>query len=182
MSNRLHSNSWIVTVPLAAAAVAYLMFVFLPGRRANAKIEEELVEKQNYVAEAATVAATLHAAEQELQRTQEYTATWKHNAPAEGSRSLLFGKMHELAKTAGVTVNRFEPKPVEQRAQIRGFPVVIGCAGKYAQVHEFLQGLESHPATIWADSVVIRRPSEASETVDCEVSLVIFANNPESSD
>jgi Tfp pilus assembly protein PilO len=175
----LHRSSWIVTVPLAVAAVAYLLFFFLPGRRANARIEEELAEKQEYVAGAATVAATLRAAEQELERAQQYTAAWKHDAPAEGSRSLLFGKMHDLAKAAGVAVNRFEPKPVEHRAQLRGFPVVIGCTGKYAQVHEFLRALESHPATIWADAVLIQRPKELGETVDCEVSLVIFTNNPE---
>lgn len=172
----------MVTVPLAVAAGAYLLFFFLPGRRANAKIEEELAEKQEYVAGAATVAATLRATEQELERAQAFTAAWKQNAPAEGSRSLLFGKMHELAKAAGVAINRFEPKPVEQRAQLRGFPVVIGCTGKYAQVHEFLRALESHPATIWADTVVIKRPSETSEIVECEISLVIFANNPELSD
>jgi Tfp pilus assembly protein PilO len=182
MSDRLHRNSWIITVPLAAAAAAYLLLFFLPGRRANATLAEELAEKQECVAQATTVAATLRATEQELDRTQEYIAAWKHNAPADGSRSLLYGRLHEVAKASGVTIIRFDPKPVEPRAQIRGFPVVIGCTGKYAQVHEFLRGLESHPAAIWADTVSIKRPSENSETIECEISMVIFANNPEISD
>lgn len=182
MSHSLRRNSWIVTVPLAAAAVAYLAFVFLPGRRANANLEEELIERQEYVAQATTVAATLRAAEQELQRTQDYITAWKQHAPAEGSRSQLYGKMHELAKASGVTITRFEPKPVEPRAQLRDFPVAIGCSGQYAEVHDFLRALESHPATIWVDAVLIKRPSENSETVECEISLEIFANNPESSD
>lgn len=182
MSSQVHRNSWIVTVPLAAAAVAYLLFFFLPGRSANGKLEEELKEKQEYVAGATTVAATLRATEQELQRTQEFIAAWKQNAPVEASRSLLYGKMHELAKASGVTITRFDPKPVEQRAQLRGFPVTIGCTGKYAQVHEFLRTLENHPAAIWVDTVQVKRPSETSESVECEINLVVFANNPEISD
>ena len=182
MTAKVYRGSWIVTVPLAAAAVAYLVAVFLPGRRAIATLQEEVTKKQEYVAQAAGLAKGLAATQQELEKTLAYTANWKKHAPAEGERAALYGKIHELAKAAGTLTTRFDPKPVNSRMRIRDYPLTMGCTGTFAQVHELLRSLETLPVEIWVDTVLIKKGSETGDSVACEANLVVFTDNPESSD
>jgi len=182
MTDRIYRGSWIVTVPLAAAAVAYLVVVFLPGRRAIATLQEEVTNKQEYVVQAAGVAKGLATTQQDLEKTFAYTANWKKHAPAEGERATLYGKIHELAKAAGTLTTRFDPKPVNSRSRIRDYPLTMGCAGTFAQIHELLRSLETLPVEIWVDTVLIKKGSEHGDSVVCEVNLVVFTDNPENSD
>ena len=46
MRTAIRRNSWIVTVPLAAAAVAYFVFFFLPNQRTIAELRNRIRQKQ----------------------------------------------------------------------------------------------------------------------------------------
>ena len=56
---RFSRGNWIVTLPLAAAAVAYVMLGFLPGRKAIGELQQQVQQKQDYMSATASVAPAL---------------------------------------------------------------------------------------------------------------------------
>ena len=181
MKTKVHRGSWIVTVPLAAASIAYIMLVFLPGRRAIGEARDQIEQKQDYITRAAGLPA-LRAAQQALEKTQAYNTTWEEHAPAQGRLSALYGRIHALAEAAGTTTTRFDPEPLVSYDNLLQIPLVVGCTGSFAQVCEFLRGLEGLQATIWMESVDLEHLVGVGESITCELNLVVFVDNPEISD
>jgi len=182
MKNNIRRGSWFVTVPLAAVAVAYVAFVFLPGRRAVGELKQQISQKQEFITQATGVVTSLGTTREELEGTRAYNGAWRQRAPAARKLSAFYGQIYELTKAAGTATTRFDPEPVVTRNQIREIPLTMGCAGSFAQVYEFLRGLEGLPAEIWVDRLQLEKSSEKGGLVNCELSLVVFACNPENSD
>jgi len=175
-------NSWIVTVPLAAAAVAYFTLSFLPERRATAEARQQLRQKQDYIVQAGGLAAVLRAAETELKRARAYTAAWQERAPVGGGLSAAYGQIHELAKAAGANVTRFDPEPAVPYETISQIPIKMECGGPFAGICEFLEGVEKLPLVIWAEEVTVKQDGQNEKHVLCKLTLVVFSNNSENSD
>ena len=182
MKTRSKRGDWLLTIPLAAAAVAYVVFVFLPGRRATGELNEQIDSKQETIDQAQCLHQGLLDTQKEVDKTKDYTSQWVERAPSRGELSLLHAKIRELAVAAGTTITRFDP----ERAQIHGFlreiPLSVGCSGEFAQVFKFLRGLESLPPTIWINELVLEKMNTTEGHVSCELELVVFTNNPENSD
>lgn len=182
MQAKLRRNSWIVTVPLAAIALAYILLIFLPDRRAIGKTRDQIKQKQAFVVQAVSVGAALRTVEQELKKTEAYNATWQEHAPAEGELSALYGEIHELAKAAGTTITRFDPEPAACYGEISQIPLGIGCVGSFAEICGFLRGLERLPVAIWVSELVLAASGDTGRSVICKADLVIFTHNSENSD
>jgi Tfp pilus assembly protein PilO len=182
MKTPSHRNSWIVTVPLAAAAVAYVMFSLLPDRRAVGEIRQQIRKKQDYVVQVGGLTGVLHAAEEELQETRAYSAAWRQSAPDPRDLSGVFGKIHETARTAGTTIMRFDPEPVVYHERIGRTPVAVSCVGSFSQICAFLERLEELPQTIWAEELEFRRSGQDGQSVSCNLALVVFTGDLEDSD
>jgi len=175
-------SDWLLTLPLAAAAVAYVVFVFLPGRRATGELTEQIDSKQETIDQALSMHPALLVTRKEVDKTKTYTSAWEERAPARGELSLLHARIRELAAAAGTTITRFDP----ERAQIHGFlreiPLSVGCSGGFSQVFKFLQGLEGLPPTIWINELILEKMDTTKGYISCEMELVVFTNNPENSD
>ena len=182
MKTTIRRNSWLVTVPLAAAAVAYISLSFLPERRAIGKARQQVRQKQDYIVRAGSLATALQIAKQELKKTGTYNTAWEQHAPAQAELSGLYGKIHELAKAAGVTITRFNPEPVVRYEKISRIPIGMGCVGSFAQICEFLEGLEGLPLKIWANECHLARGEQNGQGVSCELTLDVFTCNLENSD
>ena len=115
MNTKIKRGSWVVTVPLAAAAIGYVVLVFLPGRRSVSEAREQLELKQDYIARAAGVATALQAAHHELNKAQAYNSSWEERAPAKGGLSALYGKINALAKAFGR-----QPSAIRSRLRKQG--------------------------------------------------------------
>ncbi len=179
MVAKIKRGSWIVTLPLAAAAAVYFVLVFLPSNRAIGEARRLVRQKQESLAESAGLPAELLAAQQELAKTESYIAAWDRRAPASGERSSLHGKIYALAKAAGVATTRFDPEPVVPWATICEIPIVMGCSGSFAEICEFLASIEREAAEIWIASTNIEKIDRANDLVVCEVRLVVFTDNLE---
>lgn len=182
MKTKVRRGSWIVTVPLAAAAIAYVTLVFLPGRRAIGEARDQIEQKRDYVTRATGLAAALHAAQQELEKAQAYSTAWEEHAPTQGRLSALYGRIHVLADAAGTTTTRFDPEPVVQYDKVCQIPLVVGCTGSFDQIWEFMRGLEGLQATIWMDSVNLERLDGVEGSITCELNLVVITDNLDISD
>jgi Tfp pilus assembly protein PilO len=181
-TKKIRRGSWIVTVPITAVAVAYVMLFFLPGSKTIAELKKQTAEKQSYVETSAGLAAALKIANTECKKAEGYHNAWKHHAPKQRELAALFGDIHRLAKEAGTTTTRFDPEPLVQHGYLREIPLSMGCKGTLSEIFEFLRSLESMPLAVWVNSVKIGKTDASTETMDAEITLIVFAGNPEDSD
>ena len=110
MKPGIRRSSWIVTVPVAAAAVAYVTLSFLPERRAIGEARRQIRQKQDYIVRAGGLAPAVRITQQKLEKAQACNTAWEQHAPTERELSALYGKIHELAKAAGTTITKFDPE------------------------------------------------------------------------
>jgi len=182
MNRAASRGGWLVTLSLVAGSIAYLVFVFLPGQKLTAELNAQIEEKQAYLARVETITAALIEGEKELQRTNEYREQWRTNAPNATHISEFFAKIHDVERTSGVEVLRFEPRRVLARECVAEVPLSLGCAGTFAQVFTLLRGLEQLPADVWVKKMRLEKEASDRNYVQCEMDLVIFADNCEKSD
>jgi len=182
MADKMRRGNWMVTVPLAAGAVLYLLLVFLPGRRAIGELQSQLELKENTVARAVEVTTSLQIARRDYDQASLYEQQWRKRLPGEQMLAAAYGKIVAQAKAAGVVLTRFDPQDAAALQTIRRIPLQLGCEGSYAQIHGFLQGLETLPTIIWLDNVKLERSTSVGKSVKGELVISVFADNPEFSD
>jgi Tfp pilus assembly protein PilO len=175
------SNGKWVLVALGAAAVAYVLLVLAPNHRAIMELRELILVKRGQVLQGAGIALAIETSKKDLARAKACIAAWDTNAPKEKDRAVLFGKINELAKTAGVVSTRFEPEPVTRRDRLVEIPLTIGVTGSFAQIEAFLYSLERLPVTSWVDSLKLASGKDG-HSVTGEIKVVIFTVNSEISD
>lgn len=167
---------------LAAIAIAYLALVWLPGRREIRAVREEVRTKRQYVNQSTGLTKTLIAAEKELIAAEAVVNKWAETAPGNKDLPPLFGQINALAKQSGLAVTRFDPEPFVVHEEFREIPLLIGCSGKYAQIFEYLRSIEKQPMSIWVEFLRLDKADDSSENVKCELNMVVFSDNPDSSD
>ena len=154
-TQRFSRGNWMVTLAVAGAAAAYVMLVFLPGQEAIGQLQQQVQEKQDFLAQTASVAPALLAAQGQLARAQSHDAAWREQAPDRASLSALYGRIHELAGKAGSTTTRFDPEPLVELESVMQAPLSVGVNGSFACLYEFLRGLDTLPVSIWIENVEV---------------------------
>lgn len=169
-------NSWLVTLPLALIVAGYLACVWWPKQRAFQAAEEQLTAKRQFVARATPWAAALVEVRRKLEQAETAVTQWEANAPQKRTLPSLFGKINSLAKTAGLSVNRFDPQPWVAYEKIREIPLNIGGVGEFAQCFEFLRSLEGLPPSIWVEVLKIERNAQNTKNTKIDVVLEVFSD------
>ncbi len=182
MNQNNSRGSWLVTLPLAAGSVAYLVFVFLPGQQTAADFRSQIREKQENLAHAGSLGAAMVAAEEELRLAGQYRGRWRDSAPRVADISDLYARIHRVETASGVRITRFDPQPVVSREYLSELPLSLGGTGSFAEVFSLVRGLECLPADVWIKRLHIEKTNEDKESVLCRMELVIFADNRDKSD
>jgi Tfp pilus assembly protein PilO len=182
MNATFRASSWIVTPCLAAMAVAYLALTWLPSRRAIQQWRGQVQAEQQVVAGATELSAKLVAMQQELRQTEAVVAQWEKTAPGKRDIPAMFGQINALAKEAGLSISRFDPQPALIHEKLQEMPIAVVCSGAFADLFQFLRGIEGLPATMWVESIRLEKGVQNAKDVRCEVSLAIFSNNQHISD
>jgi Tfp pilus assembly protein PilO len=175
---KINRGSWLVTIPLVAIAVVYIVFVFFPGRNVITQLRAEIESRQLYISNDDSISASLAAAQQELLQARSYIENWQHAAFIVHRLPLLYGNINNLSNRAGTATTRFEPQILVELGLIRQIPIHMACTGTFAQIHEFIRSLESLPQTIWIDSLQFNKPVQNGGNISCEIDLVVFSDNP----
>jgi len=166
---------------LGAAAVAYCVLVLAPNHRAIREQREQIAAKRLQAMQAGSIALAIEATRKDLDRAKAYIAAWDTKAPAEKDRAVLFGKINDLAKQAGVVTTRFDPEPLKRRDRLVEIPLTIGIQGSFGQIQAFLYALEQLPASIWIDSAKLAI-SKDGRLIHGEINAVVFTANSDISD
>jgi Tfp pilus assembly protein PilO len=182
MKTNLARSPWIIPLFAVAAVVAYVHILFLPGERSIAGTREEVTAAGEFVERVRALGPAVEATRKQLDGAQQYVARWERSALPEAGLSGVFGRIAQLAKESGITTTRFEPQSAIAYDRVRRLPVALTCVGSFAQVSEFLRALECLEQTVWVEALQMQRSGEDSESVQCELTLAIFDDNPGDSD
>jgi Tfp pilus assembly protein PilO len=182
MNTSASRGQWLITLTLVGAVTAYLMLVFLPGKRAIAERRHELRNKQEFILSAGQVRTQLHTVAAELASTRDYCNAWRGRPATSAGVAALFGEIAELAHTAGVNTTRFAPGTTIEFEQLRRIPITLICVGSFVQIQAFLAGLEASKQRIWVKELKLEPNRGSGDTVECELNLAVFADSPDFSD
>lgn len=182
MTTTLRQSSWIITLSMAAMIVAYLILVWLPRHRVIVDMREQVEAKRTFIAQSTGVSAIVNNVQREIDRAESVASRWEKAAPKKRDIPQLYGKIDALAKKAHLSIAKFDPQPFIVHEQLQEIPVTMTCLGKFADMHAFLRGIEGLPPTIWVESVRFEKSAQNAKDVQCELNLVVFSDNPQSSD
>jgi Tfp pilus assembly protein PilO len=168
-------TSWFVTLPIAAGALGYLWFVFLPTARAIRETRNEIRIKQDFIMQTEALHSTVAQLERDLKEIESYTQQWHEHAAAPGQLPNLFGKITQQAHDVGVVPTRFDPLKETTMEILHRAPVQMELTGGYQEVTRMLAAIEQLPETIWIEQLKIEKARENGKDVKCELKLEIFA-------
>lgn len=179
MQLRLDRSTSLIATAVLALIAGYAMLVFVPQQRALGKLTGELATLHDYVDRTGDLVPAIQTVQEELEKTNAYNAAWQEHTPSPKELAVLFGHISELSSEAGTTTTRFNPGSVVPYDRVRKIPLTIGLRGTAGQIHEFLRRLESLPQAIWIEHLAVEKGPQDEQGLRCEISLVIFADNPE---
>jgi Tfp pilus assembly protein PilO len=182
MKGNLRTKTWLVTMPIAGLAAAYVWFLFLPGQKAIADLNAELQAKQATITGMPRSIAARQALEKELQEIESYQQAWEGCSSNSAEVANLFGQIAEAMKTAGIETTRFAPEAVVKYDRMQKIPLRIGFSGSFPQICDFLMRLEKINQRIWVEDFNLEKEGEKGDGLKCELNLAIFAGNSEKSD
>jgi Tfp pilus assembly protein PilO len=160
---------------LACVVVGVTIKVWLPAHRHMAQLRTELQQKQQYLAASSGLQKAVEAEYAELDRTQSYLRTWRESSKATEDLARFFGRVHDLARSAGVSTTGFSPEAAVAYERVRQTPLQLSCLGTFDQIAAFLYALERTPVLIRIDHVQIEQSGETGKPLRCQIKLVIFA-------
>ena len=175
-------RTWIMTVAMAAGAVAYAYFVFLPTQASVTDMRRELQTKQNFVVASEKLFPAIIRARHRLATTNQYADSWRSRSPGAEQLADLFGTITDCVKQAGMTIKRFDPEPVEKMDTICKVPLTLESEGEFSQIFALLAELEGRPESIWVNEMRLEPIGEDSKLLQCTLVLCVFADNREKSD
>jgi Tfp pilus assembly protein PilO len=182
MKPKFKGQSWVVTLSLCAAAVAYVFFMFLPEQRSIGDVRAEVDTKRRFIGGAHKTYETIEVAQVELLETQQFCERFAERLPSEAQRSALYARIYLAAKQAGANTTRFEPQPATDYETLRQMRLSMSVSGSYEHIFDFLRRLETLDEVIWINELRLEAPNQAGQDITCEVSLAVFAANPKNSD
>ena len=180
-TTKKQKSGWKVTVPMAAAAVAYLVFVFLPGVKQYKAKRDELAGKRDHITQGGDHLVNIQQMSEELERAGMYAASWEKRLPKGQGLADLYGRINGQSQAVGAAISRFEPGETRAYDSIRQVPVVLATKTSYGQAAQLLARLEGLDAPIWVEGLRLGA-IEAGKSAECELSLVVFAGTDKNSD
>jgi Tfp pilus assembly protein PilO len=175
-------GSWIITVPLIGAAVAYVMLWFLPTQREMDKLRDQIELERNFITNSETLKATLVQTRRDFEKAQEVHQAWIDAAPDDRQVPQVHEAISRCVRDAGAQISRFDPQPRQPYETLEQLPVILGAQGGFEHIFTLLANLEELPQTVWLEDIKVTSPKKAGEFTHCQVKLAIFAKNSEKSD
>lgn len=182
MPNMSRRNSWIITVPLAGATLAYVMLVFLPQRKAIGELGEQRQAKELFLQQASGIAAQIVQQQRELDQAARYVQRRRQCLPEEKDLAALYARVHAAVNQAGARTTRFDPQPPVVYERLRRDTLVLGCKGTFRQTNDLLGRLETMLVPPLVETFRIEKVGNSGKEASIEVMLVNYSENPDSSD
>jgi Tfp pilus assembly protein PilO len=181
MKTKPASRQWMTVVLAVGAVGAYVYFAHLPGEARLKALRAELAAADDSIQQAEMLDSAIEATRKQADTTRQYVEKWEDSAPSEDDLSELFGRISQLIEQSGPTTTLFEPQEAVLYDTVFRLPVEVASTGSFAEVCRLLHGLEHQEETFWISKLRMVQNGEDSKDMKCEITLDIFADNPDGS-
>ena len=175
-------RTWLITALLAAVAVAYVVFVFLPAQHSINDLRADVQERHQQIMQAQSQIRTVALARKRLTETHEVSQQWRAHAPRHSELITHFASLSKQAEAAGVVIDRTDPSPAVEMHLIAQQNIVIQFQATFAATFDFLRQIEAMPGTIWIRNLRLEAMGETSNMIRGELTLTIFVDRADYSD
>lgn len=174
---KLRRGDWRLSLSLAMLGAVCPMVVWFHGGESVKTVRARIDAKQPLAAENENLTAELATCERKLEATEAQLSKWERAAPRRRHTCRLWQQIDAAAADAGMTVSRFDAESPIVHEQFEEIPVMVRGAGDLDQVAEFVQSLERLPATIWIESIRIKKSEDRAKPATCELNLTILGRS-----
>jgi Tfp pilus assembly protein PilO len=169
-------KTWLITGLLAAAAVAYVVFIFLPLQRSIDVLQDQVQERRQQIMQAQNLAGTVAQARVRLVASRDVGQKWRADAPRQAQLITHYASLTQQAEQAGVAIDRLDPLPAIELNLIAQQNVTMQFHAPFSSVFDLIRRLESLPGTIWVRDLRLHANSETDNTLRGELTLTIFVD------
>lgn len=169
-------KTWLITALLAAAAVAYVVFIFLPLQHSINELQGKVQERRQQIMQAQSLENTVAQARLRLAAAREVSQKWRADAPRQAQLITHYASLTQQAGEAGVTIDRLDPLPAVELNLIAQQNVTMQFHAPFAAVFDLLHRLEALPGTLWVRDLRLHANSENDNTLRGELTLTIFVD------
>jgi len=169
-------KSWLITGLMGAAAVAYVLFVFVPMRRSIEGVRQQIEERRQEIMEAHNLTATLAESKLQLAAARIVSHDWRSHAPRQAQLISHYASLTQQAHEAGVAIDRLDPLPATELNLLTRQNVAMQFHAPFAAVFDLVRRLESLPGTLWIRDLRLHASDDSSATLRGELTLTIFAD------
>jgi Tfp pilus assembly protein PilO len=169
-------KTWLVTGLLAAAAVAYVVFVFLPLQHSMNKLRQQVQERRQQIMQAQSLVGTVAQTRLRLAAAREVSQQWRAAAPRPAQIITHYASLTQQAEEAGVAIDRLDPLPAVELSLIAQQNVAMQFHGPFSAVFDLLHRLEALPGTLWVRDLRMQAITDNDNTLKGELTLTIFVD------
>jgi Tfp pilus assembly protein PilO len=169
-------KTWLITALLAAGAVAYVVFVFLPFQQTINGLRAQVQERNQQIMQAQSMTGTLAQARLRLASAHEVGRQWRDQAPKQSQLVTHFASLTQQAEAAGVAIDRLDPLPAIELNLITQQNVTMQFHAPFSAVFDLLHRLEALPGTIWVRDLRLQAGSGSDSMLRGELTLTIFVD------
>ena len=169
-------RSRLVTLASGGAAVAYALFVFVPGQHTITGMHRQIEEKRTQIANSTALARPMQELTEQAAAAERLKNSWRSRVPRSSLAAPVFAQVIRHAKETGAEVMSFAPQTEQPLETIGLIPVALQAEGSYRSLHELLEKLESMRGLVWIDEVHFQPQDREQERLGCTLKLIIFTN------
>ncbi len=169
-------KTWLITGLLAAGAVAYVVFIFLPSQTTINALRSQIQERHQQIMQAQSMTGTLAQARLRLAGAHDVSKHWRSQAPKQSQLITHFASVTQHAEAAGVAIDRLDPLPAVELNLIAQQNVTMQFHAPFAAVFELLHRLESLPGTMWVRDLRLQAGNGNDSMLRGELTLTIFVD------
>lgn len=169
-------KTWLVTGLLAAVAVAYVVFVFLPLQHSINRLQQQVQERRQQIMQAESLVTTVAQARVRLAAAHEVCQQWRSEAPRHSQLITHYASLTQKAEESGVAIDRLDPLPAVELNLIAQQNVTMQFHAPFAAVFDLLQRLEALPGTLWIRDLRLQAATDNDNTLRGELTLTIFVD------
>jgi len=169
-------KSWLITGLMGAAAIAYVVFVFLPLRHSIDNIRQQIEQRRQEIIDAHSLATKLAETKLQLAATREVSHDWRSQAPRQAQLVTHYASLTQQAHEAGVSIDRLDPLPATEFNLLARQNVAMQFHAPFEAVFDLVRRLESLPGTPWVRDLRLTASDDSTATLRGELTLTIFAD------
>jgi Tfp pilus assembly protein PilO len=142
-------------------------------------MQKTLREQQSQVAKSLTLVQPIRELEEKLAATEQFVSTWQSKAPAPNQLASVFAEIINVAREHDAEVTSLAPQAEQPLKAISLIPVSLQAKGSYRSLRGMLQRLEGMSGQVWIEDLHLQPLDKQTDTLNCTIKLIIFANRVE---